>query len=104
MSNRVVVSDIRSIARLALPHSRALLQRLLPGGRFRGREYVALNPTRLDRHLGSFRVNSETGCWADFAVEGASGGDLVSLCAYLRGMRQGEAAAEIARMLGVRDD
>ena len=35
----------------------AILQRILPGGRRVGGEYVALNPRRVDRHLGSFRAN-----------------------------------------------
>jgi hypothetical protein len=82
----------------ALP---ALLARWCPGGRRQGAEYVALNPTRVDRRLGSFRVNLRTGRWADFAT-GDRGGDVVSLAAYLSGQRQGAAARALAQMLGVR--
>jgi hypothetical protein len=77
-----------------------LLQRWLPDGRKEGDEYVALNPTRADRHLGSFRVNLRTGRWADFAT-GDKGGDVVSLAAYLFGLRQCEAAERVAAALGV---
>jgi hypothetical protein len=43
----------------------------------------AVNPRRVDRHPGSFRINLASGKWADFAVD-AKGGDLISLVAYLK--------------------
>ena len=52
---------INSAALACLP---AILNRLLPRGQREGREFVALNPRRADRHLGSFRINLDTGCWA----------------------------------------
>jgi putative DNA primase/helicase len=55
----------------------------LPSGRQDGDEWVALNPMRNDNHEGSFRINLKTGKWADFAEDGASGPDAVSLYAYL---------------------
>jgi hypothetical protein len=64
-----------------------------------GSEWVARNPMRADRHLGSFKINLRTGRWADFAT-GDAGGDLISLRAYLDGIRQGEAARRIAREIG----
>ena len=48
----------------------------------------------------SFSVNMRTGRWADFAT-GDRGGDVVSLAAYLHGLRQGEAARKLADMLGL---
>jgi len=70
----------------------------LPHGRRVGSEWVARNPTRADRRLGSFKVNLRTGRWADFAT-GDTGGDLISLRAYLDGIRQVEAARRVAREL-----
>jgi hypothetical protein len=78
----------------------ALLARWLPDGHREGVEYVALNPTRHDRHLGSFRINTRTGRWADFAT-GDRGGDPISLAAYLSDLKQCEAAEKLASMLGV---
>ena len=75
--------------------------RWLPDGRREGREWVALNPRRNDRSPGSFRINLQTGKWADFATDDARGGDPVSLAAYLFGASQGEAARSLAAMLGV---
>jgi hypothetical protein len=92
--------DFSYINRVALGALPQLLAKWLPRGRREGVEYVALNPTRADRHLGSFRVNLRSGKWADFAC-GAGGGDVVSLTAYLGGIGQREAADRLARMLGI---
>lgn len=89
---------VNRAARTSLP---ALVARWLPDGRRIGREYVARNPTRHDRRLGSFKINLVTGRWADFAT-GDKGGDPISLAAYLFGLSQSEAARRLANMLGVR--
>jgi hypothetical protein len=88
---------INNAALAALP---VLLRRWLPDGHRRGREWIARNPTRDDRHPGSFSINLQTGRWGDFA-DGAKGGDVIGLYAYLRGVGQGEAARELARLLGI---
>jgi hypothetical protein len=95
--DRVDFAAVNGAALAALP---AVLGRLLPGGRRDGHEYVALNPRRSDRHLGSFRINLRTGKWADFAT-GDRGGDPVSLTAFIENKSQVEAARLLARMLGV---
>jgi hypothetical protein len=92
--------DFEAINRAALSALPALLARWLPRGQQRGRRWHARNPTRDDRHLGSFSVDLVTGRWADFAT-GDTGGDVINLYAYLRGIRQAEAARELARMLGI---
>ncbi len=92
--------DFAGIDRAALANVDQILRRWLPGGRVNGAEYVVRNPRRNDRRLGSFKINMETGKWADFAT-GDRGGDLVSLAAYLSGLSQVEAARELADMLGV---
>ena len=92
--------DFDHINRLALRSLLVILVRWLPTGRREGREYVALNPTRHDRHLGSFRINLNTGRWADFAT-GDRGGDVISLAAYLSRLTQTEAAERLADMLGI---
>jgi hypothetical protein len=92
--------DYERVNRAALGALPALLRRWLPGGRREGGEYVALNPLRADRRLGSFRINLRTGRWADFAT-GDCGGDVVSLAAYLGRLTQPEAAERLAKMFGV---
>ena len=58
---RRISIDFAAINREALPLLPAILQRLLPNGRREGHEYVALNPRRGDRQLGSFKINLRTG-------------------------------------------
>jgi hypothetical protein len=94
-------TDFAAVNRVALAILPMLLERWLPGGRTEGAEFVAINPRRPDRHLGSFRISTRTGRWADFAIAGARGGDPVSLAAYLAGIGQLEAAERLAEMLGI---
>ena len=92
--------DFEAVNRAALNDLAAILARWLPRGRIDGDEYVALNPRRADRRLGSFKINLRTGRWSDFATS-ESGGDPVSLAAYLAGCGQAEAARRLAAMLGI---
>jgi hypothetical protein len=84
----------------ALARASAVVRGLLPEGRMEGHEYVARNPLRPDKRLGSFKVNIATGRWADFAT-GDGGGDLVSLAAFVAGLPQREAAIRLAESMGV---
>jgi hypothetical protein len=79
---------------------RQLAERWLGTTRLSGENLMALNPTRADRSIGSFSINIRTGAWADFAT-GDRGSDIVSFYAYLHGVRQLDAARELARILGV---
>ncbi len=98
MGQRIDFAAVNRAALAALP---ALLRRWLPDGRQVGREYLARNPLRADRRSGSFKITVRTGRWADLAT-GDAGGDVVSLCAYLAGIGQAEAARSLADMLRVR--
>ena len=97
-ANRAI--NFQRIADASLNASDELVSRWLPDGRRQGAEWVATNPRRVDKRRGSFKVNLRTGRWSDFAV-GASGGDLISLAAYLFDMKQGRAAVELANALGI---
>lgn len=89
-----------AINRAALGALPAILNRFAPGGTIRSGEWEGRNPRRADRRPGSFKVNIHTGRWSDFAT-GDSGGDPVSLVAYLAGLSQVEAGRRLAEMLGV---
>ena len=91
--------DFAAVNASALCNLPALLERWLPGGRFQGVEYVVRNPRRDDRRLGSFKVNSRNGKWADFAT-GEHGGDPIALAAYLFDLKPLEAARRLQEMLG----
>jgi hypothetical protein len=70
------------------------IRNLLPNGELRGCEWVAINPTRSDKRLGSFLINTITGKYSDFATNDR-GGDLISLYAYLKQISNYEAACRI---------
>lgn len=97
MSARLDFAEVNAAALRELP---ALLARWLPDGKQTGREFVARNPRRADRHIGSFKINMRTGRWADFAT-GDKGGGVVSLAAYLFGLSQLDAAVRLVTMLGL---
>lgn len=84
----------------ALSRAEALLPQWLPEGKREGHEWVALNPTRADGRLGSFKVNISTGKWKDFATQN-SGRDMISLYGYLHGLKNGEAAKRLAADFGI---
>jgi hypothetical protein len=92
--------DFKHINEVAKVNAEILVPRLVPDGRVEGHEYVALNPTRVDNKLGSFRINLNTGKWADFATP-HRGGDLISFTAYVLGLSTFEAAKTLAHILGV---
>ena len=93
--------DFKTVADAALNAVDNLLAEWLPSGKYKGHEFFALNPTRADKHLGSFAVNTHSGAWADYATNDA-GGDLVSLYAYLFcNGRQGDALKAVAERLRI---
>lgn len=92
--------DFARVNAAALPHLPAICARLAPDGRREGTEWVAMNPTRLDRRAGSFKINLKSGRWADFATDD-KGGDPVSLVAYIAKTSQAKAARLLSRMLGI---
>ena len=91
--------DFQRLGKLALANAECLLRSWLPDGRRQGNEWVARNPTRYDKNPGSFKINMLTGQWADFAA-GASGGDLISLKAYLEQISQRDAANHLLQEIG----
>ena len=84
----------------ALRRSEVLLPLWLPGGRWQGVEWVALNPKRADTKVGSLSVNSKTGIWKDFAADDG-GADLISLFAWVQGLGQGESCQVLAAEFGI---
>lgn len=90
--------DFATLNRAAIAALPAVLARIVPGGRIYGREYTVRNPTRADRHPGSFKINLRTGRWADFAT-GDNGGDVVSLIAFVEDLTQVEAARRLGAFL-----
>lgn len=93
MSKHWTHIDFAALNAVCMSRLEHLLAAWLPDGQRQGREWVALNPTRADHRRGSFRINMDTGRWADFATPDR-GGDPVSLYAYVYGLSQSRAALE----------
>lgn len=91
--------DFKAVSAAALNQIESLLVSWLPDGKRAGHEYIARNPTRGDAKPGSFAINLNNCKWSDFAT-GDKGGDAISLYAYLHGIRQMEAAKEVAAQIG----
>lgn len=89
--------DFEAVNAAALASCPGLLERLLPGGKLRGQEYVCGDVNGGSGE--SFSINTQTGKWADFATD-QRGGDLISLIAEQRATNQSEAARLLADMIG----
>ncbi len=62
-----------------LPHADQLLSLWFGSTRTSGAEVIMRNPLRNDENLGSFKFNTQTGAWSDFAVDGFKGYGLTML-------------------------
>ncbi|MBT6546442.1 MAG: topoisomerase, partial [Rhodobacteraceae bacterium] len=92
--------DYSEINARLLPMLPNLLAEWLPAGRKEGCEYVCGD---LQGNPGvSLKVNLDTGKWSDFATDD-KGGDIVSLYAALKGLRQSDAAKELGERHGLLD-
>lgn len=76
----------------------SLIYELLPNGEARGDEWFALNPTRCDRHIGSFSINTKSWKFYDFAC-GEGGHGAIALYAYVKGIKYYDAAKQLQAML-----
>lgn len=86
--------------RTLIAYTRGLLPQLLPRGKFEGHEYVALNPKRFDRKLGSFRINCRTMVWCDFATNDKGKG-FISLYCYLNEVKPLQAALDLTSTVNI---
>lgn len=88
--------DFVGINRAILVNYQSVLCEWIPGGHMEGVQYVVRSPFRVDKTVGSFKVNTQTGVYKDFADEPIKGPDPIHLYARLRRLEQGEAAKELS--------
>lgn len=87
--------DFKGLASTLLSRNAELLPEWLPGGKFQGRSYVC---SCIQGGKGdSLKVDLNSGKWCDFAATGVSGGDLISLYAEIKGIKNSEAYNELAQ-------
>ena len=89
--------DFKDIATRALQNAESFLAQWLPGGEVLGPEYTCASLA--GGHGFSTKVNVVTGRWSEFA-DGPAGGDMISLYAAIKGVKQSEAARDIEKLLG----
>ncbi len=89
--------DFATIRETSRVNSLAICSRFLDGYARNG-EYYAKNPNRNDKRAGSLKVNLSTGVWCEFTT-GESGSDLISLLAWIFGIKQVDAAKRLAELL-----
>lgn len=86
--------DFEGLATYLLSRIRDIVPTLLPGGRLVGSEYECAS---INGGQGkSFKININTGKWADFAAD-QQGGDIISLYAAIHNIKQSEAALQLAK-------
>lgn len=98
--------DFDEVNAVAMENWEAVLDELgvLNDGKLSGQNYQMLNPKRNDNNLGSFSINIESGKWAEFACDEASGTDIISLVAYIRNVNNYKAKEWLAEYLGMTGD
>lgn len=91
--------DFEGIRAESLLRAESIVPQLVPGGTFKGDEYIAR--LRSDDRDPSFKFNVRTGRWGDFGA-GVQGGDVLDLYAFLHGIsNMGVAALQVQRdMIG----
>ncbi len=89
--------DYPTLAQLALPHARKILEKWMPGGKVVGREYLCA--TTQGGAGTSCSTNITTGVGGDFATD-QTWGDLIKLVTVVDAVAPHEAAARIARFIG----
>ena len=85
--------DFQQVAAHCLARAESLLREWFPAGRINGREFEV--GSLAGEEGGSLRININTGLWKDFAAD-LSGGDLVSLYAAIKGIKQLDAAKALS--------
>jgi hypothetical protein len=79
----LTVAEIKGMLK---QRAKELARHLAPGGTLLGALYSAKNPTRADRHAGSFKIHAsgpKAGGFVDYAESGCRG-DVIDLIAYCR--------------------
>lgn len=97
----MTLDDFSSVGRAALNSIHSLLNEWFPDGKIEGAEFCI--GSRAGESGQSLRVRisgDKAGVWSDFS-DGAAGGDLISLYAYIHDLRPGQACAALAQQLGV---
>jgi len=95
--------NFEDTANTAIGSAEHICRHLLPDGFRRGGVWVARNPRRDDRNLGSFKISLGSGVWKDYASDD-KGGDLISLWAFVNNVPQIDALRGLQSFLSLKVD
>lgn len=96
------LDDFSRVADAALARIQSLLKEWLPNGVKEGHEYcIGSRHGEAGRSMRIRLSGDRAGFWSDFASDGEAGRDLISLYAYINGISQGKACAQLAEELGI---
>lgn len=98
----MTLDDFSAVGRAALNSIQSLLEEWFPNGRIEGGNEFCIG-SRGGEEGQSLRIRlngDKVGVWSDFS-DGAAGGDLISLYAYIHDLRPGQACAALAEKLCV---
>jgi 5S rRNA maturation endonuclease (ribonuclease M5) len=96
--------DFTEINNRALGLFPGLLYQWFPGGVLHGDEYDVKNPSRDDHARGSFRINTASGLWSDFATDQRGRSPISLYATFFCDGSHPEAAKQIARQIGMLAD
>lgn len=96
------LDDFSRVASAALAQIDQLLFQWLPNGVIDGHEFcIGSRDGEAGKSLRIRLSGRKAGYWSEFSSDGEAGRDLISLYAYIHGVKQGKACAEIAEQLGI---
>lgn len=87
---------------MAVASIESLLESWFPNGIREGNEFcIGSRYGEAGRSMRVRLTGEKAGVWSDFSADGEAGGDLISLYAFIHGVSQGKACAELASELGI---
>jgi len=97
----VTLDDFSLVGRVALDSIHTLLQEWFPNGVKEGSEYcVGSRAGEAGQSLRVRLTGDKAGVWSDFS-DGAAGGDLISLYAFIHDLKPGQACKALAERLSI---
>ena len=98
----MTLDDFAAVNSAAILSIESLLSSWFPNGVREGIEFcIGSSSGEAGKSLRVRLEGEKAGVWADFSDDGVAGADLISLYAYIHGVKQGKACADLATQLGI---
>lgn len=98
----MTLDDFAAVNSAAILSIESLLSSWFPNGVREGIEFcIGSSSGEAGKSMRIRLEGDKAGVWADFSDDGVAGADLISLYAYIHGVKQGKACADLAKELGI---